>query len=152
MSHFHDYGYQYRETFNSTQLSEALVSSRWSRHKIEAVRYDTLGVQLPLNWTRLYDGRIVAESRVLYANGTTFDFVDGYGIINQVDYAIPLDALVQEIKFQEEERALLDQIPETWTEFANGTVFTDKGYKWYPSGVMTTPNDEVFPLRAPNIN
>lgn len=152
LSHFHDYGYQYRETFNSTSLSDALVSSRWTRHKIDAVRYDTLAVSLPLNWTRLYDGRIVAESRVFYANGTTYDLVDGYGIINREDYAIPLETLVQEIKFQEEERSLLDQIPATWIQFANGTVVTDKAYKWYPSGVMTTPNDEVFPERAPNIN
>ena len=35
---------------------------------------------------------------------------------------------------------------------ANGTVITSKGFKWYPSGVVTTPNDEVLPLKAPSIN
>ena len=29
-------------------------------------------------------------------------------------------------------------------------MITDKGYKWYPSGVVTTPKDEVFPTRATN--
>ena len=28
---------------------------------------------------------------------------------------------------------------------------TDKGFKWYPSGIVTTPNDEVFPNKATNI-
>lgn len=56
-----------------------------------------------------------------------------------------------EIKFLEQERAIFDSVPSTWTQFTNGTLITDKGYKWYPSGIVTTPNDEVFPTRASNI-
>ena len=67
-----------------------------------------MSVNLPLNWTRLYDGRIVAESRVFYSNGTAFDFVNGYGLQNRIDYDLPLERLIQEIKFQEEEKSLLD--------------------------------------------
>lgn len=107
-SHFHDYGYQHRELFNTTEVAKALTSSKWARHTVDKVRYDTMSVNLPLNWTRLYDGRIVAESRVFYSNGTAFDFVNGYGLQNRIDYDLPLERLIQEIKFQEEEKSLLD--------------------------------------------
>jgi hypothetical protein len=105
---------------------------------------------LYLNWTRLYDGRIVAESSVFYQNGTLFELANGYGIRNRLDFDQKLSSIINIFAFYEEEKAELDQIPSSWTTLANGTVITDKGYKWYPSGVVTTPKDEVFPTRATN--
>ena len=93
----------------------------------------------------------MSESNVFYMNGTGFDFVDGYGIINREDMTRPIDDLMKELKFWEEEKGVFDELPSSWTSFVNGTVMTDQGYKWYPSGVVTTPNNEVFPTRATNI-
>jgi len=104
-----------------------------------------------MNWTRLYDDRIVTESSVFYPNGTNYDWVDGYGISNRQNFTQPLEDLLKQFKFFEEERGIFDEIPPLWTVYTNGTVITDQGYKWYPSGIVTTPNDEVFTIRATTI-
>ena len=42
--------------------------------------YDTSLVELPIDWNRLEDGRIISNSAVFYTNGTMFSFEDSQGL------------------------------------------------------------------------
>jgi hypothetical protein len=71
LSHNHNENFL-RRTLNTSAISEYLLVKQWERHLVETRRYDTGSVDLPLNWTRLYDGRILSDTRVFYPNGTYF--------------------------------------------------------------------------------
>ena len=63
---------------------------------------------LHLNWTRLYDGRIVAESSVFYPNGTLFELANGFGVRNRLDFDSKLSSIMSIFTFYEEEKASLE--------------------------------------------
>ena len=100
----HDNNPIFRQTVNTTAISEAELVDQWARHtEGGSINFDTELIQLPLNWTRLYDGRIVMEANVLYKNGSAYRLVEGEGLEFREDFEDTLTKAIREIKFYEEE-------------------------------------------------